>query len=283
MKRHALVLAALLLAWEATKGQAQTPDSYPFQVTAIDNWTGKPISPIGANTEKEAQEIVEYLKSLKDEYNVGFRDIKYERTRRGSPLVKLPRVDPGLYKVMDRHNDLLKKNGPSEDEDLERLRAARRSALTAIGRLKAKEGSIAQAQLDAANRLIDAYNQRRKDFISRYGRDYGMGELSRLTRDEGPTKPPVAKRRANKPRPVQFPSVAGTRWSDGSGMTYILNEGGTGTATSRGSRRVRISWSQNHDQVTVTYRSGATFSFIRKGDRLIGVGRAADISLVLVR
>ncbi|MFO0968457.1 MAG: hypothetical protein U0793_23115 [Gemmataceae bacterium] len=88
MKRMVLAVAATLMGLDASVIQAQTPAGYPWLVYAISNETGRPIDPIGANTEEEAREKVMYLESFRDP---GFRNVFYQR----NPHVgEVPRATP---------------------------------------------------------------------------------------------------------------------------------------------------------------------------------------------
>ncbi|MFO0968455.1 MAG: hypothetical protein U0793_23105 [Gemmataceae bacterium] len=89
MKRMALAVAATLMALDASVIQAQTPAGYPWLVHAISNETGRPIEPIGATTEAEAQELVRYLSDPL--VPPGFRNVRYERNPR---VGEMPRATP---------------------------------------------------------------------------------------------------------------------------------------------------------------------------------------------
>ena len=105
MKRSVWMLALLLLSRATSEVQAQTPNGYPWLVKAVSNATGKPIDPIGANTEKEALEQVAYLASFD---SPGFSAIRYERNpqvggptpnrapRMGSPRQTEPKLTPDV-------------------------------------------------------------------------------------------------------------------------------------------------------------------------------------------
>ncbi len=157
----------------------------------------------------KAEELVN--KAVQRAFDDGAKRVKVRRTlipddfRKPSTTTDLGeasrggRLAPGVFEVgpPPRPNPSDTAKGakparPSEDEELDRLRAARRSALTAIGRLEGRKGQSVKAQFDATNSLIDAYNRRLKDFISRYGRDYGMRELAPLTGDGGAEKAKAA-------------------------------------------------------------------------------------------
>jgi hypothetical protein len=174
-----------------TAGQSKRYDSgqKPWVVTKgkIGDLKNKSAIIEDYNTEKEAQDRVAELRKAEKFSSPWYYDYRKRSADDPRPAVEpLPKKDAKI-EIEKPKTPLAKEM----QDELAALEASYKNILKLQNGLQSSKG-VEKAQIDALNRLIDAYNARRKAFTDRFGQPpMGLPELQRLGSADATKKTPA--------------------------------------------------------------------------------------------